>query len=455
MSNSKIIRDLNSGNVAATMISFALPLMLSSLLQVCYNTADMIIVGHFIGKNGLGAVSIGGDVLHFLCFIAMGFSNAGQVIIAQFVGAGMRDKAGRTIGTLFTFLASAAILFGAVGLTLHREILGWVNTPDEALEYTDSYVTVCLCGLIFIYGYNSVSAVLRGMGDSRHPLIFVAVAVGLNIVLDLCFVVWLKLAVFGVALATVISQAAGFLLALFFLHRHREQLHLDFRIRSFRIDPEILPPLLKLGVPMLIQSASISFSMLFVNSWINTYGVLAAAMTGIGNKLGHVVNIINIALGAAGSSMVGQAVGGERYERVPKILLTGLSISGAMSLAMGVTVVAFPDAVFGIFTSDAEVLRLALTYVPVALILFAGSALRPPMSALINGSGNFKLNLAVAMLDGVVMRIGLSLLLGLTFGFAVYGFWYGAALAGLTPFFIGGAYFVSGRWRTRKYIIRS
>ncbi|MBE6406177.1 MAG: hypothetical protein E7040_09170, partial [Lentisphaerae bacterium] len=222
---------------------------------------------------------------------------------------------------------------------------------------------------------------------------------------------------------------------------------------DFRIDKEALMPLLKLGIPMLIQSAAISFSMLFVNSYINAYGVVASAMTGVGNKLSSIVNIVNVALSTAGSSMIGQCVGAEKYDRVPKVLRVSFTINILISVLAGTVTLIRPEWVFGIFTKDPDVLAMSLTYIPVLLLLFGGGALRPPMMALINGSGNFNLNLAVALLDGVLMRICLSLLLGFTFGLGVHGFWYGHALAGFTPFVIGGVYFLTGRWRTRKYII--
>ena len=449
-----IVKDLNQGSVTKTMLLFAMPLLWASLIQMLYNTADMIIVGRFVGKNGLGAVSVGGDVLHFLFFVAMGFSNAGQVIISQYLGAGLRDKVGKVIGTLFTFLLSAALVMATLTLVYRDRALRWLNTPPEIWRDTEIYVIVCMTGLIFIFGYNVVSAILRGMGDSRHPLIFVAVSAGLNIILDLHFVIVLGWGVFGVALATVISQAVSFILSIVFLWRNRVEFGFDFKLRSFTIDRETLKPLLGLGLPMLLQGAAISFSMLFVNSYINSYGLIAAAMNGIGNKVGMIVNIINFSLASAASPMIGQAIGARMYRRVPKIVGVSLWINCLISFVMGVAVVIFPLEVFGIFTRDAEVLDMALTFVPVTLVLLAGSALRPPMSALINGSGNFKLNMLVGVLDGVVMRIGLSLLFGLAMGFGVYGFWYGHAAAGLTPFFIGTVFFLSGKWRTRKYIIR-
>ena len=449
----KIVRDLTTGSVSWTMISFAAPLFLSSLLQTLYNVTDMIIIGHAVGRDGLGAVSIGTDILHFLCFAAMGFSNAGQVIISQLVGAGLQDRVRKTIGTLFTFLGISAIIISLVGFLFLDQILHWVNTPAEAYSMARSYLGICFSGMIFLYGYNVVSAILRGMGDSRHPLMFVAVAVVINIILDLLFVVVFRWHLFGVALATVISQAVSFIWSLIFLYHHRQQFGFYFHLKDFAVDRNELRPLLKLGIPMVIQSAAISFSMLFVNSYINSYGVVAAAMTGVGNKLSGIVNIVNVALSTAGSSMIGQCIGAEKYERVPKILRVSFVINILISFFAGLITVVRPDWVFGMFTSDTEVLRMSLSYIPVLLLLFGGGALRPPMMSLINGSGNFKLNLAVALLDGVLMRICLSMLLGMSIGMGVYGFWYGHALAGFTPFVIGGIYFLTGKWRTRKYII--
>lgn len=453
MSN-KIVKDLNQGSVTKTMILFAMPMLFAGLIQMLYNTADMIIVGRFVGTTGLAAVSVGGDVMHFLAFAAMGFANAGQVIISQYLGAGMRDRAGKVIGTLFTFLLSLSVILGVLTCIFRHQVLRWVNAPEgQTMDYALSYVVVCMSGMLFIYGYNIVSAVLRGMGDSRHPLIFVAVAAGLNIVLDLIFVLLFKWAVFGVALATVLSQGISFILSIIFLYRHKEEFGFDFRPASFRISPEILSPLLKLGFPMLLQSAAISFSMLFVNRYINSYGEVAAAMNGIGNKLGMIVNIINFSFAAAASPMIGQAIGAEIYHRVPRIVGVSLVINTVISLIMTVILLAAPRMIFGIFTDDPAVLDLSIRYIPTALLLLAGSALRPPLSALINGVGNFKLNFAVGILDGVIIRIGLSMLLGLWLNFGMFGFWYGHAIAGFTPFVMGGIYFLTGRWRTRKYII--
>ena len=168
------IRDFTRGSIPKQLFSFAWPLFLSNLLQVVYNMIDMMIVGNVLGKSGLSAVSVGGDVSNFLTFVAMGFSNAGQVLIARYIGARERHKLGKFVGTMSSFLISCAVFLSVVGLLFQKEILQVMNTPPEALEGALHYSGVCMAGLVFIYGYNIVSAILRGMGDSKHPFIFIA-----------------------------------------------------------------------------------------------------------------------------------------------------------------------------------------------------------------------------------------------------------------------------------------
>ena len=303
--NGTMARDLTVGSVPRQLISFAAPLFFSGLLQTVYNMVDMVVVGRFVGAAGLSAVAVGGEVLTFLTFIAMGVSNAGQVIISQYLGAGRREKISKLIGTLFSFLLGCAVLLTAACLALEGQILNWVNAPPESLEYARDYVGVCVWGLVLIYGYNLVSAILRGMGDSKRPFLFIAIASAVNLVLDLAFIAGLGMGAFGAALATVLGQSLSFLCAIVLLYRTKEQFGFDFKPASFRIDKEAFAALIKLGVPMVLQSAAISFSKLFITSWVNTYGVIASAVTGIGNKLQTVTNVFAQALSTAGGSMMG------------------------------------------------------------------------------------------------------------------------------------------------------
>lgn len=448
-SSDTLIRDLTQGSVTRLLLIFAFPLLCSNLLQTVYNMVDMIVIGQFVGREGLSAVSIGGDVLHFLTFLVMGFSNAGQVILSQYIGAGNRDRIRGTIGTMFT-----VTFISAVGLTIVCYLgldafLHAMNTPAECFDYARQYGLTCVLGLVFIYGYNLVSAILRGMGDSKHPFIFIAVATAVNLVLDLVFVAGLGMGPFGAALATVIGQGVSFLWAIFYLYRHKESFGFDFKPASFRPDPEVLPKLIRLGLPMILQSAAINFSMLFVNSYINSYGVVASAVTGVGNKLGSITAVVTNALSTAGSSMVGQNLGAEKYHRVPKIIGVSMVIDLAFAALLSFLTICFPRTIFGLFNSDPQVLDMSMTYIPVAVLLYVGFAMRSPFFALINGSGNAKLNLIVGLLDGVICRVGLAMLMGLAMGMGIMGFWLGNAFAGYMPFLIGGVYFLTGKWKRR------
>lgn len=451
--DSSMIHNLTEGNVAGQLIKFAAPLLLSGFLQTLYNIVDMIIVGQFVGKTGMSAISIGGDVLTFLTFAAMGFCNAGQVIISQYVGAGELDKVKKMIGTIFTLLPICAIVLSVFCMANRNLILTRMSTSKEVWDYAYQYITVCTVGLIFVYGYNMVSSVLRGMGDSKHPFLFIGFAAVLNIIFDFVFVVGFKMDVFGAALGTIMSQSISFILSIIFLYLKRERFGFDFKLESFGIKGEVVGSLFKLGIPMMLQLAAVEFSKLYVNSWINSYGVIASAVNGVGNKLLTITNVFAQSFSTAGASMIGQCLGAKKFNRVPRVLAVSFGVIGCAALIVAAVTVCFPQAVFGLFTSDVEVLALASSYVPVLLLLYLGCVLRPPMFSLINGSGNSKLNLFVALMDGIFARIGLALFLGLVCNMGLYGFWYGNALASMVPFLVGGIYYISGYWKTREYLI--
>ena len=209
----------------------------------------------------------------------------------------------------------------------------------------------------------------------------------------------------------------------------------------------MLSDLLKLGTPMAIKAASIYVSKLFVNAWINSYGLAVSAFAGIANKISSIINLISNAMNTAGSTMVGQNLAARQYDRVKKILLSLSVICISIAVLQSFAVYLFPDVIFGLFTDDPTVLAIVPDYLPIAVLLFFGSAMRAIMNALMNGSGNTKVNFATAILDGIVLRIGLALLFGLALNMKHVGFWLGDALAGFTPFWIGLVFYFSGSWK--------
>ena len=269
--------------------------------------------------------------------------------------------------------------------------------------------------------------------------------------LDILFVMVYDFGAAGAALATVISQGISFVLCNIFLFVKRNELGFKIRADYFiHIDKVMFMNLFKLGLPMAIKSASIHISKLFVNSFINSFGVAVSAFAGVANKINSISNLVSNSLNTAGSSMVGQNVGAKQYSRVPMIMKTMFATVLVIASVMTAVVCLFPMQVFGIFTSDEAVLKIAIEYLPVAAFVFFGCAFRSPMNALINGSGNYKVNFAMALLDGIIMRIGLSALFGIVFGYGYLGFWLGDAIAGFTPFVVGIAFYFTGGWKKQS-----
>ena len=249
-----ISKDFTRGNVAKQLLLFTLPFMASNALQVLYSTIDMIIVGEYVGTAGLSAVSQSSQILNFATMVCLGFSNAGQVLVSQALGAGKRKEMSRIIGTLFTLITVIAAVLSVVAVCGQTLILDLMNSPEESRAYAGHYLTICGAGLVFTAGYNMVSAVLRGMGDSKRPFLFIGIASAVNLVLDIIFTGFLGWEVAGAAWATIIGQAVSFLFSLVYLHRRREAFGFDFKLESFRPERRYTGMILSLGTPMAIQS---------------------------------------------------------------------------------------------------------------------------------------------------------------------------------------------------------
>ncbi len=447
MSDGKsLIQDYTSGPVTRQLLAFSWPFMLSNLLQTAYNLVDMIVVGRFVGAAGLAAVSVGTDILHLYTHVAMGFCNAGQVIISQYIGLKDKSSLSRIVGVMFTFILGLSLVVTAGGLCGTDLWMRTLNVPDEALSYCRQYTSCCTAGLFFIFGYTMVSAILRGMGDSRRPLVFIAAATILNIALDIIFVGG-GMGPFGAALATVIAQGASFVGSVIYLWRKRHRLGFDFQIKHLVPERHNLLLLLKMGIPMMIQTCVISISALFVSSRINTYGVTVAAVTGVGSKLSTIASVVTLALSQSGATMIGQNFAARKFDRVQKTLINSLIIGGAFAAVLSAAIILWPEQVFAIFNDDPEVLAMSHAYVLIAVLNFFGWACRNPSTALCNGMGFPALNFILGIFDGFVMRIGLCLLLGETLGMGVQGYWLGSAAAGYAFFLVMLPYFLSGKWK--------
>ena len=221
MKEKTMVRNMTEGNIPGHLARFALPLLLANCLQALYTTVDTLVVGRVVGTAGLSAVSNCAELITFYTMIAMGFASAGQIIIAQYVGKNDMPSIGKTIGALLTFLTGFSLGCSVLSCSTVRWQLMLLHLPEEAMEDGIRYTVICSLGFVFTFLYNAVSAILRGMGDSKRPLVFVAVSSVMNLILDILFVAGFRLGAVGAAIATTFSQAVSVIISFVYLHRHK------------------------------------------------------------------------------------------------------------------------------------------------------------------------------------------------------------------------------------------
>lgn len=441
---------MTKGPLFPQMIAFTIPFVLANLLQTMYTIADLAIVGHFAPTGDLAAVSISGQITMFMTLIGISIANGGQIYTAQLMGQGRKKDLNSAVGTSLCFSLILAVTVTVLCLILARPILRSLNTPSGSVASAERYLMTCGSGMIFVFGYNAVCAILRGMGESKAPTVFIAVCAVMNVLGDLILVMGLGLGAIGAAAATVASQFTSFLLALFFLYRRRAEAGFDFRPASFRPHRAPLRVIVRLSLPLVVMQLAINLSMLFVNAHINRFGVAAASVAGIGGKLYSIVTIVSSAFSAAMATIVGQNIGAGQIDRIRRAMHIALAINLMFFALIAAVCLLFPRFVFGVFTSDESIIDLAPHYFTIAIWAYLCFALMHPTIGLINGVGNTFYNLLVGVLDGVVARIGLSLLLGERMG--MWGFFWGYSLAGSISVLMGWIYYLSGRWKKRRLL---
>jgi putative MATE family efflux protein len=446
----KIIHDYTTGNLPKQMLLFSLPFMLSNCLQVFYGIVDMIVVGHFVGSDGLSAVSTASQVFNFFTMLALGFAMGGQVVIAQLVGAKKTDDLQKCIGTLFTLVMGLGVVMTVGGLFLCNPVLKLMQTPPEAFAMASDYLYICTAGMIFSFGYNLVASILRGEGESVQPCIYIAVAAATNLVFDLIFVGIFNWGVAGAAAATVLGQAVSFIWSIIYLVRHKEAFGFDFKPASFRPDKRLTKNIVSLGVPFALRSAAVHISMLFVTSLVNSVGVAASAVYGVGLKVDDVVRKITMGFNYAASAMVGQNIAAGDIKRTRRVVYWSWIYSVAVYFVFFIVYITNIELLFRLFTDDAEVLSLAPVFVKAIVWSFPAMAIMRGTNGFISGIGNSSLGLAFSLLDGLVLRIGLSWLLGTVLNMGLYGYFLGYGLATYGTALPGAIYFLFGRWKNRK-----
>lgn len=444
--------DFTEGAIMPLLLRFMLPFLAANLLNSLYNTVDTIIIGQFLGSASIVAVSMGGKVLQFLTNISNAFAGAGQVLISQYIGARRREELNPTIGTIFSQTVLFSLGFAALTLLLAEPFLGWLNTPEESFAEAKDYLIITGIGVPLLFGYNAVSAVLRGMGDSKSPLVFIAIASVVNMVLDIVFITTFDMGVAGAALATVIGQGVSLAFSVTLLFRRRKELGFDFALDSFRIRKDKFALIMRLGCPLALRVCCINITQMFMMSFVNTFGVVQAAAYNVADKFMHIAFVFIACGKQASGTMVAQNVGAEKLDRVKKIVNNVAILMFATTALISAFAIPLHRQIFMMFTTDEAVLALSREFIYITCLTCIIMSAVMPFEAVLSGTGNAPLDFLGGLLDGVVLRIIFSLLFGLYFNLGAAGFFLGDSLARLGVLIVGAAYYYSGAWKRYKII---
>jgi putative MATE family efflux protein len=433
-------KDLTEGGVTKGLVAFALPLMASTLLQSLYNVADMLIVGLFTDAAGISGVAIGGQVTILVTNVVIGLVTGGTVLIAQYHGAKRFDDERVAVSTtLGACLALSAAV--TVGMTVFAgPVMKILSAPPESFVQARDYLRICMSGSVFIFGYNALSAIMRGLGDSKRPLIFVAVAAAVNVALDLFMVGILRMGAAGAAWATVASQALSLVLSIVYLARRGFAL-------GIRINGATLKRLTGIGLPMAAQQFVVQFSFIFLLALINSFGVAASAATGICIKVNSFAILPGLAMLSAVSAMAGQNIGALRYDRALGAMGAALRIIVPVAAAICIAVNLFTRDIIGVFSRDADVIAIGSIYLRFISVDALIASVVFCLLGLLLGAGRTNVTLLNSFLSSIVLRVPLAYVLAKVLGMGIIGLGSAVILGTLGSLAFLSAYVASGKWK--------
>lgn len=475
----KLGRDLTQGPIFKNLLLFSLPLIAANVIQQLYSMVDLAVAGQFVGSIGTVGVNTGGEMADLVLPIAMSFSTGGQIFISQMMGTGDHSRLQKTISTLITFVSIVSLVLAVICIVFCVPILRLLNCPEEAMGQAEMYMIITALGYPFVFGYNAVCGILRAMGESKWPLYFIIIAASINIVADLVLVAAFGLEAAGTAIATVLSQIGSFGAAFYFLFHNRERLQLTFDREFVRMDFAILKTLVRLSIPQICRTMLVRVGMLWVNASINAYGTTVSATNGVGNKVQKFLEVFIQGMDSAASSTIGQNLGARKPERAARVVWYSCAISVTCAVIASIIGLLWPKEIFGLFSSDQLVLSVGVVYMEFMVIHFLSSALVGSFQSMVTGCGFVSFGFAIGILDGLVCKIGFSLIFVPLFenggssgifaffinqlpaavtsdvsSFGFLGYFLGIACSRILPAILCICYFLSGKWRTRKLVVQ-
>ncbi|MBN1198084.1 MAG: MATE family efflux transporter [Bacteroidales bacterium] len=444
------MKDLSQGKEGILIFRFAVPMLLGNVFQQMYNVVDTIIVGKFIGNEALAAVGTSFPIIFMLISFIIGITMGFTIIISQYFGAKEMDDVKKAISTLYLFVFFASVIVSVAGILLSGWIFHLIDLPEQIIPQAKRFLSIYFSGLIFLFGYNGTSAILRGLGDSKTPLYFLIGSVILNILLDLVFVIGFGWGIEGVAVATVLSQACAFIAQILYLNRYHS--FLKFSFSGLVFDRKIFNQGIRIGLPTGFQQTFVATGMLALYWIVNQYGVVANAAYSVAGRIDSFAVMPAMSFSAALSTFVGQNLGANRPDRITRGLRQTLLMTSGFAVAITIVTVFFGRYLMMLFTSDQEVIRLGREYLIVIGSFYILFTTMFVFNGILRGAGATFIPMIFTLLALWAVRVPVAYLLSSVPSIGLYGVFWSIPIGWFTGVVLSTLYYFSGKWRSKAVV---
>lgn len=442
------MKDLTKGNEAKIIFLFALPMLLGNVFQMIYQLVDRIVVGNYIGKEAIAAVGASFPVIFVMVSLIIGVSTGATIIIGQNFGAKKYDEVKKAVDTLFIFLFFSSIVITIIGVLMSESIFEMMKLPKEIIPQAVLFFNVYVSGFIFMFGFNGVSAILRGLGDSKTPLYFLIISIFVNIILVWLFIAVFKWGIATAALSTVIAQAVSFILSIVYLNKFHDVLNFSFK--NIKFDKKMFFTSLKIGIPSGLQQAFVALGMMALFRIVNDFGTDVIAAYSVAGTIDSFAALPAMNFSLALSTFVAQNIGANKTERVKKGYIATMWMTSALSIFVTICVIFFGEFLMGLFTNDAEVIRIGVDYLVIVSSFYVVFSAMFTNNGVMRGAGDTLIPMFITLFSLWIIRIPSSYFLSKEFG--TVGIWWGIPLAWVIGYIFSYIYYKMGNWKTKKLV---
>jgi len=440
--------DLTQGKVWKIIPAFVFPLLIGNLLQQTYHLADSVIVGHFLGKEALAAVSASFFIYYFIISLVIGIGSGITVIISQYYGAKQYEKVQQAFSSILIFTFLIGFFLSIVGVIFAEQFFRLTKTPEDVIPEAVQYFRIYISGTFIFITFNSLLSVFRGMGDSRRPMFFVVFTALVNIVLDILFIIVFDLNIEGIAFATIIAQAAGVAASLIYLKKHHSILSLKRKDMVF--DLSLFLKGMKIGLPTSVQQCSLSIGLLTLLGIVNVFGTDTLTAYGAAGRIDSLITQAILTLSSAMSAFCGQNIGAGSFERVHRGVRFAMLINVSFAVIIFTLICFFGREMMMIFTPDEAVISIGYDYLLIIGAVFILHGAMNVMNGAMRGAGDTLFAMVTGIVTLWLIRIPLAYYLSERMGYT--GIWWAISISITLGFIATLIYYMSGNWKKRNVI---